>query len=216
MATILCFGDSNTWGAKPQIISDSIALQTLRYNENERWPAILQQALTDKHKVIEEGQPSRTLVHNPCFSGNKSGVRYLDACLKQYSPALVLFMLGTNDLKKRFSLSAQEISLSMMDLAAKTLNYSPDLTPPKIKVMIICPPVINEVGHYAKIYAGGRVKSKQLNQYYQQNANKLGCDFFDAGSVVTSSVEDGVHWHREQHKRLAKALLPQIMQITLI
>ncbi|WP_241794329.1 hypothetical protein [Vibrio breoganii] len=48
MTTVLCFGDSNTWGYSPDL--------PRRYNENERWPMLLQQHLSPHYRIIEEGQ----------------------------------------------------------------------------------------------------------------------------------------------------------------
>ena len=209
MANILCFGDSNTWGTIPTNAVKIPNQNKYRYNDNERWTALLQLALTDKHHIIEEGQPNRTLVHNEPFDGNKTGIRYLKSCLAQYYPELIIIMLGTNDLKSRFKLSAAEIGQGLTKLIEQTLSYYQS----KPKILIICPPTIAEVGNYAKMYAGGAEKSKQLSQYYQQCAFDLACDFLDAGTIVTSSLEDGVHWHVEQHSLLAAALLPIIKSI---
>ena len=49
---ILCFGDSNTYGQKPD--------KTGRYEANVRWTGVLQQLLGDGYYVIEEGLGSRT------------------------------------------------------------------------------------------------------------------------------------------------------------
>ena len=213
MANILCFGDSNTWGtipyAKPQLSS----AKKSRYNSNERWTGLLQHALKKEHQIIEEGQPSRTLVHNPPFDGEKSGIRYLKSCLAQYSPQLLIIMLGTNDLKDKFSLSAQEISHAVSTLITQAVNYSQSLTGISTQVLLLCPPTIYEAGHYANMYAGGAEKSKQLATHYQQCADELGCHFFDVGSVVTSCKEEGIHWQVEQHQRLANALIPIIKSL---
>ena len=47
MKTILCYGDSNTWGWNP--ISES------RFDKDVRWPGILQQELGEDYEVISEG-----------------------------------------------------------------------------------------------------------------------------------------------------------------
>jgi len=210
MANIICFGDSNTWGtAATQTLTNG----SLRYDNTQRWTALLQQALKGQHCIIEEGQPSRSLVHNPPFDGNKSGIRYLKACLAQYSPNLVIVVLGTNDLKNKFSLTADEICQGLETLVEQTLNYTQSPTNTATKILIVCPPVITEVGHYAKMYAGGAEKSKQLTQLYQACAKRLSCDFFDAGSVICSSTKDGIHWGLAQHRLLVDALLPIVRPI---
>ncbi|MEI8640381.1 hypothetical protein P4S68_02110 [Pseudoalteromonas sp. Hal099] len=59
---ILCFGDSNTWGLNPETGK--------RYDEKTRWTTRLQQQLGSGFTVIESGQPNRTLVNNPPFTGS--------------------------------------------------------------------------------------------------------------------------------------------------
>ena len=53
MKTILCFGDSNTYGYRPDTGK--------RYAEDTRWTGILREKLKDrKIEVIEEGLVGRT------------------------------------------------------------------------------------------------------------------------------------------------------------
>lgn len=51
--TILCYGDSNTWGNVPSSF--------LRYPRDVRWPAVLQNLLGEDYEVISEGLCGRTL-----------------------------------------------------------------------------------------------------------------------------------------------------------
>ncbi len=60
MKTILCYGDSNTWGYKP----DSNVLIPVRYLYEIRWTGVLRSTLGDKYVVVEEGLNSRTTVIN--------------------------------------------------------------------------------------------------------------------------------------------------------
>ena len=49
---ILCYGDSNTYGQKPD--------KTGRYEANFRWTGVLQDLLGNSYYVVEEGLGSRT------------------------------------------------------------------------------------------------------------------------------------------------------------
>jgi hypothetical protein len=44
-------------------------------------------------------------------------------------------------------------------------------------------------------------------------AQELGCHFFDAGSVTSTSRVDGVHLDEDQHLALGKAMATEIMVI---
>ncbi len=96
---ILCFGDSNTWG---YMTSGG------RFDEETRWPMRLGKLLGPEYTVIEEGFNGRTCVFDdPIEGGYKSGLTYLPPCVMSHSPLdLVILMLGTNDLKKRFGMTA--------------------------------------------------------------------------------------------------------------
>lgn len=204
MKKIICFGDSNTFGITPQ---------GGRFNANERWPTLLEtllnQTTTSKQfHVIEQGQPNRTLVHNPPFHGDKSGLRYFKNCLLDHQPDLALIMLGTNDLKRKFCLDASEIASGLNALITASLALQPAL-----KVLIICSPPILEVGSYAQIYLGGAVKSLALESAYQAVAKELNCAFFAASSVVNSCPIEGIHWSAKQHTQLAQALVKVVIEL---
>ncbi|WP_340004764.1 hypothetical protein MHH52_23800 [Paenibacillus sp. FSL K6-0276] len=60
--TIVCFGDSNTWGYDAE--TDQ------RFNDEIRWTGLLHTELDDAYHVIEEGLPGRTSVsEDPLFEG---------------------------------------------------------------------------------------------------------------------------------------------------
>jgi lysophospholipase L1-like esterase len=54
MKTILCYGDSNTWGYSPSTQD--------RYGRDERWSGVLRKELGADYLVIEEGLGGRTTV----------------------------------------------------------------------------------------------------------------------------------------------------------
>jgi len=65
MKRILCYGDSNTWGANPT--------STDRFDENTRWTGVLQNILAADYKVIEEGCNGRTTVWDDPIEQDKNG-----------------------------------------------------------------------------------------------------------------------------------------------
>jgi len=205
MPTILCFGDSNTWGSVPR--------RTRRYNNNERWPALIRATLSNDFEIIEEGQPGRTTIHDDPFEGEKNGLRYLTPCLESHIPDLVIILLGTNDLKHRFGLSAYDVALGAAKLAEECLKFKSMARATSPKVLLVSPPPVYEVGFFANMFAGAAVKSQELAKYYKEFARGLGCEFFDAGTVVTSCKKEGIHWQVEQHKFLADALAPVVKEI---
>jgi lysophospholipase L1-like esterase len=87
--TILCYGDSNTWGYNPSTGG--------RYARDERWPGVLRTELGEGYLVIEEGLNGRTTVWDDPIEGYKNGSTYLIPCLETHKPIdLVIILLGTN------------------------------------------------------------------------------------------------------------------------
>jgi len=69
MKSVLCFGDSNTWGYDPATKD--------RFPRDVRWAGILAGLLSPDYQVIEEGLNGRTTVWNDPIEGYKNGHDYL-------------------------------------------------------------------------------------------------------------------------------------------
>ena len=99
--TILCYGDSNTWGFVP--CQENYQSCTKRYSREIRWTGRLQCLLGEDFYVIEEGLNSRTTNVDYFVLPNRNGATYLPSCLYSHAPIdLVVLALGGNDLKTYF------------------------------------------------------------------------------------------------------------------
>jgi lysophospholipase L1-like esterase len=208
MKTILCYGDSNTWGWDP--------LSMERYPADTRWPGVLQHILGQGYQVIEEGLPGRTTVWTDPIEGHMSGQDYLTPCLDSHRPLdLVILMLGTNDLKYRFSVSAFDIAESLGALV-KIIHQSesgPDMGIPKI--LLLAPPPLGKLTDFGDMFAGGTEKSRQLSQHIQRGADLWGCAFLDTAQVIVSSDIDGVHLDAGEHRKLGKAVAEIVVKMAM-
>jgi lysophospholipase L1-like esterase len=210
--TIVCFGDSNTWGAKPLQGPKFDILR--RYDIRQRWPGVLRNELGDEYWVIEEGLCARTSVYTDPLEPYKCGRDYLVPCIQSHTPVdLVIIMLGTNDLKKRFSLSAYDIAkgISLLAEMVQKINYPPDCPMPQI--LLIAPPPIREIGKFQEIFSGGAEKSLKFGAYYADIAATFGCHFIDAGKIISSSSDDGIHFDIGEHIKLGKAVAEKVRDI---
>ncbi|MGX9416214.1 SGNH/GDSL hydrolase family protein [Vibrio sp. WJH972] len=205
MKTVLCFGDSNTWGYAPNL--------SRRYNQNERWTMLLQSQLTSEYRIIEEGQNSRTTVFEDPFEPGKKGLDYLLPCLESHHPDLVVILLGTNDLKSRFNVSASDISKGAARLVQVVQNFNHDFMPSAPKVLLISPPLVYEADPLKEGFEGAEEKSKQLGHFYERRAQELGCHFLDAAKIITPCEKEGIHWQVEQHLVLAEKLAELIPKL---
>ncbi|QGZ64384.1 SGNH/GDSL hydrolase family protein [Paraburkholderia acidisoli] len=202
--TLLCYGDSNTHGTKP--LSQPGVLE--RFGPADRWPGVLRESLGPGWTVVEEGLPARTTVHDDPIEGrHKNGLAYWRPCLESQLPVdVVVLMLGTNDLKTRFSVTPADIAHSI-DVLLETLvacRAGPNGTTPH--VLLMAPVPIEEIGFLGEIFAGGAARSRRLAPLYERVAVKYGSAFLDAGEIATVSPTDGIHYEAEQHHRLGKAV----------
>jgi len=199
MKRILCFGDSNTWGYDPESNS--------RFGHGVRWPSVLMEKLGAEFHVIEEGLSGRTTVWDDSVEEFRSGKQYLVPCIESHTPLdLIIIMLGTNDLKKRFSLSAYDIAEGMgflVNIIKKSCCGRGGKCP---EILIISPPSIREKTAYRQMFEGAFEKSKQLPGEYQRVAEYYNCNMVDAGDVIVSGEVDGVHLDSGNHLRLGDYL----------
>ncbi len=206
MREILCFGDSNTWGADPATKG--------RFPNDVRWTGVLQAALGSGYRVIEEGLNGRTSVWEDPVEGDKMGKRHLVPTLESQAPLdLVILMLGTNDTKKRYSASPMDIQWGMdkiLDIISKCPYGRDGKAPP---VLLVAPVPLGKLSEYAPIFEGGVEKSRALAPLYAELARARGCAFFDAGSVVTCSDLDGVHFEAAGHRALGEALAREVKKL---
>jgi lysophospholipase L1-like esterase len=204
--TILCYGDSNTWGWNPATQS--------RYARHERWTGVLRQELGEGYLIVEEGLNGRTTVWDDPIEGYKNGKEYLIPCLETHKPIdLVIVMLGTNDLKMRFSLPACDIASGagvLVDMVAKSATGPEESAPP---VLLVAPPPLGELSEFAEVFEGGPVKSSQLSRHFGLVAEEQGCELLDASTVVVTSDVDGVHFDLSEHRKLGEAIAARVKQM---
>lgn len=218
MKSILCYGDSNTFGAKAvefDLLEESVVLADLRYPEDVRWTGILQKELGEDYRVIEEGLCARTsTLDDPIEGIYKNGKPYLQPCLETHAPVdLVVLMLGTNDLKYKYHLSAFDIGLSitvLLDIINKSTVSREGKNP---QILLVCPPPIGKLSYLKELFEGSVEKSKELSKYFEKAARLFGCDFIDAGKIIKTSDLDGVHFDPQEHEKLGKALAVKIKEI---
>lgn len=201
---ILCFGDSLTWGFNPHDCS--------RYDDDVRWTGELQKLFGEDYKIIEEGQNGRTIAMDDPVEGEKNGLTYLIPCLDSQCPLDgMVILLGTNDLKERFGLTAEGIADEMDIFLNKVSMFNEAVLGGKLKVILVSPPHIPNDMRASCFgesfgYENGQKKSKELGGFYEKLAKKYNTLFLDASKYVTVSDTDCLHLEADQQILLAKAV----------
>lgn len=201
MYTILCFGDSNTFGTNPS---------GGRWPWEQRWPGALQQRLGGSCRVIEEGCGGRTAMMPDPLEGDRNGYEHLGVALHSHRPLdLVVLMLGTNDMKQRFNLLPVDIALGAAQLGhlVERYDYGPNCPIPKV---LLVSPIHLGPGIEHSVFTGFAESavglSHRLAPYYEAQAKANGWYFLDAARYARPSKLDMLHMESADHQALAAAM----------
>jgi lysophospholipase L1-like esterase len=216
MKTILCFGDSNTWGFDPTSITTAFPA---RHPIDVRWTGVLARELGPDFRIIEEGQNGRTTVHHDPFNVARRGLDYLPACLESHKPIdLVVMMLGSNDLKAVFNVPPSEVASGAGVLARMivTSQAGPDNRAPQL--LLLCPPPVGNLSHLpllADKIQNGSARSRMLPTHFEALAKAFGCGYLNTQDIVTPSHHDGIHLDASEHQKLGLAIAAKVRSLVL-
>jgi lysophospholipase L1-like esterase len=183
--TLVCFGDSNTWGYVPGSNGKRLPRET-------RWPVRLQATLGDQWEVIAEGLNGRTATIERPDSEGRNGLPYLVPCLLSHAPVdLVVIFLGTNDVN---FVDDDRVARCVARLVrvVRTSEAGPEGAAPG--VLVVCPPPF--AGHAL----GPSV------------AAELDCELLDLDGVASYRVvgDDVEHLDEAGHAAVAAAVAGRI------
>jgi lysophospholipase L1-like esterase len=191
MRTLLCFGDSNTWGYVP-------GSNGRRFPREARWPVRLQAALGEAWEVVAEGLSGRTATMDSPVAEGRNGLPYLVPCLQSHAPVdLLLIFLGTNDVGERFALPERDVARSVGRLikVARSAEAGPDGAAPEI--LVVCPPPFD--GH-------------RLGPHFAEVCAELDCELIDLDGVASyvELADDVEHLDETGHAAVASAVEARI------
>ena len=205
---ILAFGDSNTWGLIPGT--------TGRYPVHIRWTGLLQKAVRPLGvRILEDGVCGRTTVFRDPV---RQGLRGIDSILR-YSGRkdldAVILMLGTNDCKKVFHASPEEIGRGLV----QCIDAFEELVPAD-RILVISPLLLGEdVWRPDKDPAFDRqsvLTCRALREVYRSIAAGRGNCFMAASDHASASIVDEEHMNAEGHEQLAKAIREKLRESVLL
>lgn len=201
---VLIYGDSNTHGYR---VSDG-----RRFPKEVRWTGVCQHLLGESFEILEEGLNGRTTCFSEPFMEFRNGFAYIQPCIRTHLPLdLVCVMLGSNDLKKEFHQSAEQIAAN----SAKVLGRARQVVRSKYpdsdcRYLLMAPVEISEDmtdGPFAWEFEGQTTveKSRTFSVHFQREAEKNDFLFFDASRYAGPGKADGLHLDEENHRRLGEA-----------
>ncbi|MBD9646844.1 SGNH/GDSL hydrolase family protein [Ensifer sp. ENS09] len=207
MKTVLCYGDSLTWGYD--------ATDGGRHALADRWPSVLQKALGPDVQVIAEGLNGRTTAYDDHLADcDRNGAKVLPTVLHSHAPLdLVILLLGANDMKPIIHGTAFGAVQGIERLVSLVRRHDwPVAGEEGPEILIVSPPQLCETANagFAAMFAGGIEQSAMLAPLYRDLADELDCGFFDAGSVAETTPLDGVHLDAENTRAIGRGLEPVV------
>ena len=213
MKTILCYGDSNTWGYDYRSKG--------RFPPEARWPRVMQEQLGDGFFVLEEGLNGRTTNRDDPEDvppAARNGERYLDPCLRSHYPLdLVIIMLGTNDLKRCFTATPAEIARDagrLAEISQRVLTGRQGYRPGALLVSPI--PIGRTIAgsEFYEIFGEESVeKSEEFAFHFRKAAQRYGCGFLDASRVARPNEVDAVHLDLAGHRLFGTAVAEKVREM---
>ena len=179
--TVLCYGDSNTYGYDPRSFFGD------RYAKDIRWTGILD-GMSD-WSVTCCGQNGREIPTQP---RQWEQAREL---LRQADADVFTVMLGSNDLLCRPGFTAEHVA-ARMEVFLTSLSHP--------RTLLISPPAMVPGSWVTEDRL--LTESARLAGCYEALAKKLGCAFADAESWGISLTFDGVHFSEEGHRTFARCI----------
>ena len=196
MDTIVCFGDSNTFGFNPKNGS--------RYSIEQRWSGILKEKLKNHFNVIEAGCNNRTCYSLNPESEELTGYKALPKYLNSQTKYLIL-AVGLNDLQKFYTSTNEEIKNGLINL----INIAREINN-EIKIIILSPSKINEnilKSYFSMLFNNDAIeKSITMNKIYNEVAKEKDCFSINLDEIAKASQIDGLHYSEEEHKKIAETI----------
>jgi lysophospholipase L1-like esterase len=192
MKKTLCFGDSNTWGCSPRDNS--------RYDENTRWPMVMQSILGCNYTVIEEGLNGRTVLNLSPVNSEANGIEWISVLIDNYIPIdIAIISLGLNDVFIAENTSLHEISDGVEQIIniIRNSHASAGFLIPQI--IIMAPPEYNTEVEGSVFFELQINKLKALPETLRSLSLKQNCLFFNSSDYVKGSSIDGSHLESGSH-----------------
>lgn len=210
---ILCYGDSNTWGCIGRWVETD--QPPYRYDDDHRWPMVMQKELGERYNVVADGLCGRTTIYvhrdeGPMYSGEP----YLLPCMRSHCPLdLLIIMLGTNDIYNYPALNPENIGDGIKKLVnmAQASQWGREHQAPRI--LIVAPiemkqPAPNGRQQVYEKYRReeGVALSKLFAPVYREIAREMNCGFLNAAEFAVPCDADGLHMDEHGQVALGKAV----------
>ncbi|MCH2164824.1 MAG: GDSL-type esterase/lipase family protein [Marinovum sp.] len=201
MQSVLCFGDSLTWGHDPATGG--------RHAYEDRWPTVLTEGLPGVN-VIAEGLRGRSTCRDngsaPC---DYNGARALPMILHTHAPIdVVVIMLGLNDIWQGWRPDQVGAGLKRLVEIVRTHPYRVDAPAPDV-LLVSQPPLV--AGNDPTVTGPLIAASRRLEVVTRIAAQEFGrVPTVDMRGIAEASPLDCVHLDAENTRKMGAALVAPV------
>lgn len=195
--TIICYGDSNTFGYDSRMGTEG------RFPKEIRWTGILDDRT--EYKVKNHGICGRCI---PETTGQMDFIcKQIKNWAKKDTPVWLFLMLGTNDILNAEEPSAEKTAEKMKRFLER-LKATPEVSSGKIELCLLVPPVMKR-GSWV---SDDRIvtESQKLGSLYEILAEQLGIKCINCGKWELELLYDGVHLSEEGHAEFVEYLIAEL------
>src|SRR5262245_129908 len=200
MKNVMWHGDSINWGYNPADGS--------RLLFEQRWPGVLQAALGNGFRIIEEGLSGRTVATDSWILPNRDGRAMLAPLLETHAPLdWVIILLGTNDCGPTYRREIGEIAFGCATLLWTVQKAAVGPKGGVPQMLLVAPPPFGKFSPFMDLFfRGGEATGRGLAAAYATVAEACSARFLDAASILPPSPVDGVHPDAAGQKKLGEAI----------
>ncbi|WP_279478616.1 SGNH/GDSL hydrolase family protein [Aureimonas sp. SK2] len=210
MKTVLCYGDSLTWGYD--------AAGPGRHRFEDRWPSVVDERLGKRGRVIAEGLNGRTTAYDDHLSpADRNGARLLPTILATHEPVDVLVIaLGSNDLKKHTGGGrAAEAAFGIERLVQIARSYPSSFGFRIGEILVVSPPALVATADpdFDAMFGHALEESKRFKDAYARVAKATGCRHLAASDHCVATPLDGVHLDAANTRSLGDAIAQTLIPL---
>jgi len=214
--SILCFGDSNTWGFVPRPSTEAPTFK--RYDHLTRWPRRLEQLLGPGFRVHEHGICG---LAGGLASGadrfedgtSRAAIDHVQGLVASCCPLDDwVVMLGTNDLAHPAQYTPAGIAAGIETTILAGIAAHALFAPETPTVWLVSPIPLGTAVLASGIDGSTLERSYSLAAALDHVASRNGWRSIDAALAGPLDAGDGVHWSAGHHERFAELLAPLLRQ----
>ena len=203
MQSVLCFGDSLTWGHDPA--TDG------RHAFEDRWPSVLAAALPEVNVIAEGLRGRSTCRDNGAAPCDYNGATALPMILHSHAPLdLVIIMLGLNDIWQGWRPDQVGAGLRRLVEIVRTHPYRVEAPLPDI-LLVSQPPLV--AGRDPTVTGPLIAASRRLAVTTEIVGQEVRVPTLDMRQVAEASELDCVHLDAANTRAMGEAMIGPVRQI---